>query len=102
MAVRLLEQQVVAELVFVTQEGEVVLAPALALEFTGVGIEHARLADVVQREIGVGQLLLELGVGGDELDHPLAEDERVVAQAGDVGKKCFFLSHRLSTPSGTS
>ncbi len=71
-SVRLLEQQVIAEFVLVAEEGEVVLVTALALELARVGVEHARLAQVVECEIGIGQFFFEFGIVCDRLDHALA------------------------------
>ncbi len=102
MAVRLFEQQQVAELVFIAQKREVVLAAALAFQLARTGVEHARLPDVVQREVGVREFFLELRVGGDEFDHALAQHQRVVAEARHVKKQRGFLVHRFSTPSGMS
>ena len=102
MAVRLLQQQQVAEFVFIAKKREIVLATALAFQFAGIGVEHAGLSDVVEREVRVRQLLLELRVRGNEFDQALAEHQRVVAEARNVGKQGAFLVHRLSTPSGMS
>src|SRR5690606_41698194 len=65
MAVGLLDQQQVLELVAVPQEGEIVLAAAGAIELGGVAVEQACLPDVVEREVRVRELFLELRCAGD-------------------------------------
>ncbi len=102
MAVGLLKQQQVVELVLITQECEVVLATALPLQLAGIGIEHARLPDIVEREVRVRKLFLEFRVRGNELDHALAQYQRVIAEARYVRKQRALLVHRFSTPSGMS
>ena len=102
MAIWLLEQQEVFEFVFVAQECEIVFAPSLAFEFPRIGIEHARLSDVIEREVRVRKLFLQFGIGCDEFHHALAENQRVITQPRDVRKQCVLPVHRFSTPSGIS
>src|SRR5690606_34722133 len=107
MAVGLLDQQQVLELVAVPQEGEIVLAAAGALELGGVAVEQACLPDVVEREVRVRELFLELRCAGHVLGEPLPEDQRVVPEPQDVPEPGLVDAHdtsryRFSTPSGMS
>ena len=81
---------------------EIVFRPSLALEFTRVAIQHARLTDVVERKIGIRQLLFQVRHAGNQFDHALTEHEHVVTQTAQIGKQQFVATHRLSTPSGIS
>ena len=101
-AVRLFEQQYVPELVLGAQEREVVLVATGALQLGCIAVEHARLADVIQRAVRVGEFFLEFRAGGDEFDHTLADDQRVVTEPGNVRQQCLVAVHRFSTPSGIS
>ena len=59
---------------FVTHKSKIILATATSFEVSGVGIEHARLPDVIECEIGVGQFLFQLRLGGNQLDHALRKN----------------------------
>ena len=102
MGVRLLDEEQVAVFVLRTAIRKVVLGPSRALAFARIRIEHAGLADVVEREVGVCELFLELGTGRHELDHALAQHERIVAKARGVGRDEQVVAHRFSTSSGIS
>src|SRR5712692_6020304 len=79
-AVGLLDQQDVAEIVGVAQIGERILVAALALDRAGISVERARLADEVERDIAQRQLLLEQRRMADPFREAVAEDERVVGE----------------------
>ena len=85
-----------------TQIGQCVFIAAFALDFSGIGVKHARLPDKVEREIGIGEFFLELGVRRDQLDHTLTENQRVVTKPRDIRLQYLLLCHRFSTPSGIS
>jgi hypothetical protein len=91
--------------------------------------QRARLAELVEPDVGERQVLLELRGAADPPAHPLGRDQRVVAEPEDVLDVCRLASvlpvssqfdriltagdhlmtaavsrftHRCSTPSGTS
>jgi hypothetical protein len=102
MTVGLLDQQTVSVFVLIAQERKIVFATTPAFELSGIGVEHARLTNVVEREIRVRQLFLELRIGSDDFDHALAENQRVVTESQYVRETGVVNLHRFSTPSGIS
>ena len=76
--VRLLDQQEAAELAFVAQEGEVVFFAAGAFQFARKRVEHARLAEIVEGEIGIRHFLLELRTVRDDFNQALRQDQCAV------------------------
>ena len=84
---RPLDQLDVAELAVVAQVGEVVLGPARALELAGVGQEGAGLAELVEPDVGEGDVLLELGGAADPPAHPLGRDQRVVGRGRGCSRR---------------
>jgi hypothetical protein len=79
-AVRLLDQQQVAEAAGVAQEGEVVGAASLAFQLAGESQPQLGLADQVQRHVGERDVLLQHRRVAAPLRHPVAEDQAVVAE----------------------
>ena len=77
---RALDQPDVAELAVVAQVGQVVLGAAGALDRAGVGEQRARLAELVERDVGQRDVLLELRRAADPLAQPLRGDQRVVGR----------------------
>ena len=80
-AVRLLDQQHVA--VFARRRADRRARPRRgpALELAGIGVERARLADQVERDIGEREVLLEHRRVAAPFRQPVAEHQRVVGQA---------------------
>ena len=79
--VGLFEQQAVAHVVGVAQEGQLVFVAAGAFEFARVGVPHARLAQEVERDVGQRHVFLERGTFAAQLRELLRQDQRVVALA---------------------
>ena len=84
-AVRLLDEQRVAELGRVSPVGEVVLIVALALELTGIAVEMPSLAEQVEADVGERHVLFELGGVGEPLGQPVTQDQRAVTLLQNVG-----------------
>jgi hypothetical protein len=72
------------EVALVAPVGQVVLAPAVALEPAGVGEQRACLAELVEADVGEGDVFLELRRAADPPAQPLGGDEGVVGEAEDV------------------
>ena len=104
MTVWLLNEQYIFELPVRASESKVIFLTALAFNFTCIGIEHASLAEVVERKIGVRQFFFQFRSIRDNFDQPLRENERVIAKPYDILEECLFVVHgqRFSTPSGIS
>ncbi len=102
MPVGLFDDQQVPEFVLRTRKCEVVFASPGTLMLGGVAVKHARLADVVEREIRVRQLLLEFRTRSNQLDHALSQHQGGVTQAQHVSAQCVLGRHRFSTSSGIS
>ncbi len=101
-AVRLLHEAHVAILVRPAQEGEIVLAAALALDLSGIVIEQPGLADEVQRDVGETEVFLQRRRVTDPLGDPLSEDQIAVCKSKQViGRRpgrhqMFFTSSGMS------
>ena len=52
------DKQQVAKLPDVAGHCQIVCAASLALELAGIGVEHSGLAEIVEREVGVGEFFL--------------------------------------------
>ena len=76
-AVGLLDQQAVAEIEHVAVEGELVSVARLAEQ-------QGRLANQVEREVGEAEIDLERRRVPAPFAEPLAEDQRVVAEAQQI------------------
>ena len=104
-AVRLLDQQCVGEVALGAEKGKVVLGSPIALELARVGVEVLGHADVVEGDVGDGQVLLQVGCTGDVLAQPLAEDHVVVCEPKEIGhqrlRRCCR-GHICPTSSGIS
>jgi hypothetical protein len=95
-AVRLLEEQQVAEGAGIAQVRELVLVAAAAFDLARERQPHPRLAEQVERDIADGELLLDRRTVADAFGQPVAEDEAVVAQAQQVIDQRIGGSHDLS------
>jgi hypothetical protein len=78
----------------------VILTATVSLEPSGVGEQRAGLAELVEADVGQGDVLLELWRAADPPPQPLGGDEGVVGEAEDVVR--VRVHYRCSTPSGTS
>src|SRR5512133_1533313 len=87
-AVGLLDQQEIVELVGVAQEGQLVLVAARALDFGRVLQPQPGLAYQVQCDIGQRHVFLQRRPLAAQLAQLLAEDQRVIAHAC---QECIFL-----------
>ena len=87
-AVRLLDEQQVAEFAAVAEVRELVLAAArrrvARLDLAGVREPQPRLAEQVEPDVGRGDVLLEHRALADPLAQPLGEHEAVVGEAQQV------------------
>jgi hypothetical protein len=99
----LLGQQQVTELAGVAQEGELVLAASgrceSRLDFAGVRKPQPRLAQEIEADVGLRDVLLEDRAVTDPLAEALREYERRVAEAQQVlenGVRDEFSSNRRS------
>ncbi|BCB86374.1 hypothetical protein Psuf_036870 [Phytohabitans suffuscus] len=96
-AVGQLDQQAVAKLPVVAEEGERVLVAAPPLDLARVREQQPRRAELVEGDVGEGDVLLHLRRAGVPLGEALRRDQRVVADLQQaVGV------HRCCVPSGTS
>ena len=68
---RPLDEVHAAELALVAPVGQVVLTAAVSLEQTGVGEQRAGLAELVEADVGEGDVLLELRRAADPPPQPL-------------------------------
>jgi hypothetical protein len=101
-AVVALDQQAVHVVALTAQEGEVVLAAALALEFAGMGIERAGLAEQVETHIGKRQFLFEDRRMAAPFRQAVAEDQAVIGDSRMAGRCAFGGHHMCPTSSGMS
>ena len=108
-AVGLLDQQQVAVLPDVTQVCELVLVILLAFDLGGIGVELARLADEVERDVGERHVLFQHRRMPAPFRQPVTEDQRIVGAAQGVEhQRCFgdlgvgARHHMCPTSSGTS
>jgi hypothetical protein len=99
-----LDQQAVHVVALTAQEGEVVLAAALALEFAGMGIERAGLAEQVETHIGKRQILFEDRRVAAPFRQAVAEDKASSAISRMAGRCASFgVGHHICpTSSGMS
>ena len=86
-AVRLLDQQHIAELWRIAQVGERVLITALALDRASIIVERARLTDQVEPDIGERQFLFEQRRVTAPFRQPVPEDQRIVGETEHVVEK---------------
>jgi hypothetical protein len=102
-AVVALDQQAVHVVALTAQEGEVVLAAALALEFSGISIERAGLAEQVETHIGKRQFLFEDRRMAAPFRQAVTEDQAVIGDLEDGRKMCVLGGHHMCpTSSGMS
>jgi hypothetical protein len=103
-AVRQFEQQQVGIGARVAQIGEIVLAAPGILHHGRVLVERARLPDIVERQIGERDVLLQRGRVPAPFRQAMADDERIVGKPQQVLKKWGWglVHHICPTSSGTS
>ena len=97
-AVRQLHEQAVTVLPVVAQVRQGVLVARFALQFARVGQQQAGDPELVQRDVGERDVLLQLGCPRAPLGEALRRDQRVVTEA----QYLFEGGHRCATPSGTT
>ena len=68
----------------IAQVGEVIFTTVAAGEFGGIAVEHTRPPDVVQCDIGQGQVFLQERTAAAPFREPVAENQRVVTEAHRV------------------
>jgi hypothetical protein len=106
-AVRPLDQQKVVIVALAAQIGEIVLVAALALDLAGIGIERARLAEQVERDIRQRQILFQRRRMAAPFRQPVAENELIIGEPAWQRKLEKFLpsspsSYICPTSSGMS
>ena len=96
-AVRLLDEQEVAEFPAVAQERELVLVaargPEPGLDFARVGKPQPRLAEEVEADVGLRDVLFEHRTVADPFAEALREDQRRIAEAQQVLEQLFVARH---------
>ena len=105
-AVRLLGEEEIAKLSGLAQERELILVaargPEAGLHFTGIGEPQPRLAEKVEADVGLRDVLFEHRPMTDPFAQALRENERRVAEPQQVLEKLFVAGHDKSiTPRGT-
>ena len=102
-AVRLLDQQQIAEVAAIAKQCELVLGapPAIhaCLDFGGIREPHSRLAEQIETDIGKGDVFLEHGTVSEPLAQALGEDQIAVGQAQQIIEEGSVSCHQQSVGS---
>ena len=85
-AVRLLDQAQVQEVLRIAQESEIVFAAPAAFQLRGIRQQVARLAEQVEPDVGERQVLFERGRMTDPFAETLRQDQARVADAQRIAR----------------